>query len=409
MGASAARVAHEVVLVSNGPGELYTWLRPVLRELRSRAPELPTSIALVPCQFASGREAEIAAAFGADLVTTPGQYLRSVPAGRAPAGLGAGRGVVLQMGGNVALGARLAEVLRHPLHRYGFTAASHRRVERLYLPDDATAERARRRGTPRERIEVVGNLVADAVAASEPAPAAGRPHLLILPGSRDGFARHLIPLMLAVVDRLGEQLPDARFVWPVSRLLSPGAIADGIAGRHAGTLGGVAGRREGERVRTPSGAVLEIVPEEARYAHMRSADAALTIPGTNTLELGVAAVPSLVVLPLNRPELIPLEGFGHWLGLIPLVGRYLKRAAVRAWVQGLDQPVSLPNRISGERLFLEVAGRVDAEDLAERLAAHLRDPQELARVRARLRDTMPPPGAAARVAERLLARLEGAP
>lgn len=401
-----AAVDHEreVVLVSNGPGELYTWLRPVLLELRRRAPTLRSSIALVPCQFASGQEAAIAEGFGADLVTTPGQYLRTVPAGRAPPGLGAASGVVLQMGGNIALGARLADALGHPLHRYGFTVAPHRRVERHYVPDGPAAERAGR-GTPRDAIEVVGNLVADAVAVSSPVDAPGDPHLLVLPGSRDAFARHLIPLMLAVVDRLSARLPDARFVWPVSRMLTETTLREAIAGRHAETLGGIAGRREGNLVHTPSGAALEMVPEEDRYAHMRSADAAITIPGTNTLELGIAAVPSLVVLPLNRPELIPLEGFGHWLGMVPLAGRYLKRAAVRAWVQGLDQPVSLPNRIVRERLFREVTGRVDAGDLADRLAQWLHDPADLARVRARLRETMPPAGAAGRVAERLLERI----
>lgn len=406
MGRADGHDAREVVLVSNGPGELYTWTWPVLRELRHHAPELRAKIALVPCQFASGREAAIAERFGADLVTTPAQYLRNVPAGRAPPGLGAERGVVLQMGGNIALGARLARALGHPLHRYGFTVALHRRIERHYLPGPREAARARRLGTPADRIEVVGNLVADAVAATAPAAAPGDPHVLVLPGSRNEFARHLIPLMLAVVDRMGERWPDARFVWPVSRLLDEQTLTDGIAGRHADTLGGTHGRRDGSRILTPSGTVLEMVPEEERHAHMLSADAAITIPGTNTLELGVAGVPSLVILPLDRPELIPLEGAGHWLGLIPGVGRYLKRAAVRAWVQGLDQPVSLPNRIAGERLFEEVTGRMDADDLAARLTAWLRDEGELARVRSRLRETMPGPGAAARVATRLLQRLE---
>ena len=397
----------EVVLVSNGPGELHTWLRPTLRALRAADPDLPVRIALVPCQFASGRETEIAADFGADTVVTPGTYLRTVPAGRSPAELGADRGLVLQLGGNVALAAALARRLGHPLHRYAFTAGGHRTLERLYLPDAATARRARRAGTPRARIEVVGNLVADAFQEVAPAAPRGDPHVLVLPGSRAGFARPLIPLFLAVVDRLARARPDARFVWPVSGLLPEDTVRDGIAGVEADVLGGIAGRRDGATVRTPGGAVLHMVGEDERYAHMRAADLAITIPGTNTLELGIAGVPSLVVLPMNAPELIPLEGAGHWLGLIPGVGRYLKRWAVRAFVQGLEQPVSLPNRIAGERLFEEVAGIVDAPDLAARADALLGDPGDLAHRRERLRATMPAPGAAERVARRVLDRLGG--
>ena len=259
-------------------------------------------------------------------------------------------------------------------------------------------------GAPAERTAVVGNLVADAVEASAPASAPGRPHVLLFGSSRDGFAVHLVPLLIAVVDRLAAALPGARFVWPVSRLLKPETLAAGIAGRHAATLGGVAGERQGDVVITPSGARLELVPEAERYAHMRAADLAVTIPGTNTLELGVAGVPSLVLLPMNQPELIPLEGAGHWLGLVPLVGRYLKRYAVKLFVEGLDVPVSLPNRIAGEELMVELKGRIGPELVAERALALLADPDDLSRRRRRLAETMPRPGAARALVELVLER-----
>ncbi|MEX2502124.1 MAG: hypothetical protein WD336_07095, partial [Trueperaceae bacterium] len=297
-----------VVLVSNGPGEMHAWTRPVLNALRTADPDLSVRIALIPCQFASGREAEIAAGFGAATVTTPSQYLRTVPTGRAPAGLAAERGLVLQLGGGIALAARLASQLGMPLHRYAFTAGHHPNLARLYVPDDRTALRARRAGTPERAVEVIGNLVADAVIASAPVEDAGDPHVLLLPGSRNAFARPLIPLMLAIVDRLAVGRPNARFVWPVSGLLSDATIEAGIAGEDAAVLGGVAGRREGNDVVTPSGARLTMVREEDRHAQMRAADLAITIPGTNTLELGIAGLPALVILPMNAPELIPLEG-----------------------------------------------------------------------------------------------------
>ncbi|HZW28992.1 MAG TPA: hypothetical protein VFF08_11085, partial [Trueperaceae bacterium] len=71
----------QVVLVSNGPGELYTWVGPVMRELRRALPEARVAVALVPCQFAAGNEPEVAASFGPDHVTNPAEYLRSLAAG----------------------------------------------------------------------------------------------------------------------------------------------------------------------------------------------------------------------------------------------------------------------------------------------------------------------------------------
>ena len=400
--------AREVVFTSTGPGELYTWVRPVLEAWRRAEPGARLSIALIPCQFASGAEADVARRFGADHVTSATQYVAAAALGRAPAGLAGGPdALVLSLGGGGAYAVALARRLGAPTYRYAFVPDLTRGIERLFVPDDRTLRRARRwppATGPRvaDRVEVVGNLVADAVRSERPADDPGRPHVLLLAGSRDVFALHLIPLVMAVADRLAPRFPDARFVWPVPRSLSEATVRDGIAGVERATLGGIAARREGNVVWTPANARVEMVDETERYAHMRSADVALTIPGTNTLELGIAGVPSVVILPLNRPEIIPLESAGHWLSLLPVIGVPLKRRAVRVFVEGLRVPVSLPNRISGEALLDEMTGHIEPGAVADRLAALLDDPEERARRRARLEACMPKPGAAERLVARLL-------
>ncbi len=392
----------EVVLTSNGPGELYTWVRPVLEAWRRAEPDARISIALVPCQFAGGAEAEVARRLGADQVTSASQYAAAAALGRAPAGLAEGRhGLVLSLGGGGGYAVALARRLGLPAYRYAFVPYFARGLERLFLHDERARRRARLLGAPSERVEVVGNLVADAVRSEAPVAAPGAPHVLLMAGSRDAFALHLIPFVLAVADRLAPRYPGARFVWPVPGSLSDATIRDGIAGVERATLGGLAGRRDGDVVVTPGGARVEMVGEIDRYAHMRAADVALTIPGTNTLELGIAGVPAVVVLPLNRPEIIPLEGPGHWLSLLPVVGVPLKRRAVRLFVERLRYPVSLPNQFSGEALMEEVKGRIDPADVAERLAALLDAPAERARRRERLLSTMPE----ACAADRLVARI----
>jgi hypothetical protein len=391
----------EVTLTSNGPGELYTWVRPVLEAWRRAEPDARVSIALVPCQFAGGAEAEVAARFDPDRVTTARQYAAAAAVGRAPAGLvGGPGGLVLSLGGNGAYAVRLARRLGVPAFRYAFLPYYPRGLQRLFVHDERTRRRARLLGAA-ERVEAIGNLVADAVRSERPVEGPGTPHVMLLAGSRDAFARHLIPFVLAVADRLAPRYPRARFVWPVPRSLRASTVRDGIAGVERATLGGIAGRREGDVVVTPGGARVEMIDEIERYAHMRAADVALTIPGTNTLELGIAGVPAVVVLPLNRPEIIPLDGPGHWLSLLPVVGVPLKRRAVRLFVEGLRVPVSLPNRFSGEALMDEVKGQLDPDAVAERLARLLDDPVDRGRRRDRLLATMPAPGAA----DRLVARL----
>ena len=387
----------DIVLVSNGPGELYTWVQPVLRELRQRVPAAQVQVSLIPCQFASGQETRIAETFGADAVTSPKDFMQFLAGNRSrfPATAAA----VVGLGGSVPLTLQLAERLHAPAFRYAFVPYWHKKLATLFVDSARTAQRARLLGAPSGRLEVIGNLVADAVEHATPAANPGSPHIVMLCGSRDGFALHVIPFMLALADALHHHYPNARFVWPVSRLLSDEVIAQGIAGAEKDTLGGIAGRREGDSVVTPGGARLELVSESERYSHMRAADIAVTIPGTNTLELGIAGVPSVVLLPLNRPEAIPLEGPGHWLSLIPLVGTALKRRAVLLAAPHL--PVSLPNNLAGEDLMIELKGTLTKDGVLSHILPLLEDDNDRAHRHARLLETMPRPGAAARLVSRL--------
>ncbi len=392
----------EVVLVTNGPGELYTWTQPVLRALREADKNLRVVISLVPDQFTSGNETAIAQSFGADAVTTPKEFLSYLTTGRKPEGLSGDKGVVIGLGGSIGMALQLANRLSYPAYRYSFNPDWNRGLKKLFVHDERTFRNARLRGAPKERLGLVGNLVADAVQQSEHLEQRGKPHILLLAGTRDAFSVVLIPFIIGLADVLGKELPDATFAWPVSRLLKPETITAGIAGIEKHVLGGMTGRREGDTVFTPNGTAIKMISEAERYAHIRAADIAVTIPGTNTLELGIAGVPSVVMLPLNKPEVIPLEGIGQWLGLIPGVGTFIKRRAVKLFVEGLKLPVSLPNRLSGEDLMLEIKGKISVEQIAEAMLSLLNNPDDLARRRERLLITMPQPGAAKKLVESVL-------
>jgi hypothetical protein len=57
----------DILILSNAPGEVTTWVRPVVAALRQRfsADQARISVVMSPCPNAGGREAEIALAYPA--------------------------------------------------------------------------------------------------------------------------------------------------------------------------------------------------------------------------------------------------------------------------------------------------------------------------------------------------------
>lgn len=401
--ASARAVNPEVILATNGPGELYTWVRPVLQELRRLIPGARVVVSLLPCPFASGHEARVALSMGADAVTSVAQYLAFAGGGPRPAEYRGSTGLVVGLGGDAMHVVRIARRLGRPAWRYSFEGYWNRGLERLFLPDERTAAKC---SGPRDRVSVIGNITADALDA--PSMARAERRVLVIPGSRRFEVVHMLPIFAAAVESIAREFPDASFHWPRSRLLTSEALVEALSARRARGLGGVATLLQGDTLTTPGGARIQVHDEDERYALMASATVAMTVPGTNTLELGLSGTPAVVCLPLDKPELIPLEGPAQYVTLIPWFGPWVKRQ-VAMRVLGRIEHVALPNMIARERIFPELRGHVTPAMISEQVVALLADRTERVRIVGRLLATMPKPGASTRLAEEIATRVATRP
>ncbi len=396
-------VLPELVLCVNGPGELYTWALPMARALRNLQPDLRIVLSLLPCPFASGKEEQVARDSRLfDGVTTVAQYLKFAVGGAQPQVYsGAKAGLVLQLGGDAMHAIRIAGRLNYPVWRYSFEPYWTAKLEQLFVHDERTY---RRSSAPKDRLEVIGNLTADALEFETASEKEAGLDVLLLAGSRSFEALHMLPLFAASAEKIAAVLPAVRFHWIRSNMLDQTTLKRAYAAQEMLEFGGVKTQPEGQFLHTPNGVKIRIVDEQERYQLMKSADLALTIPGTNTLELGIALVPSIVALPLQKLELIPIEGPLQFLGMIPGLGKFIKRAAVNAFLDR-TQYISLPNRFANEAIQLELRGLVTVDDIASRALGLLQHPEMLKSIRARLQATMPQAGAAEKLAHRALERL----
>ena len=443
-----------IVIVANSPGEVTGWARPLVSGLRASEEKMSSEfggltvvIVLPPCPFATGNEAEVARLIPrVDAVVTPSEYLRFVMLGSIPRrvmSLAAGkermswRGIVVHLGGDHLHSILIARRLGFPAVAYSDrTIKFQRQFIRVLAEDSRVARKLQQKGVPDEKIDIVGNLMIDGV-QSEGDPEGVRDILKVaedalmvclLPGSRQQQIQHVLPFFLRVAEIVKKFCESAEFVIPLSPFVSLDMVRSALdeAGNRidklkgstkrigteggglesiSGTLHRLAGTEEGA---TLASAVIEIseglrvfVVPKSRYSVMAACDLAISMPGSVTAELGYLGVPTVVSIPLNLPEEIPLTGIFEFLGRLPAIGKPIKRMAVRKALARIEF-TALPNKRQRRFITPEIRGVLTAEDVAIKALELLQDAVARDRISVELKEAMGRPGAANRVASVVL-------
>jgi lipid-A-disaccharide synthase len=327
---------------------------------------------LVPTQFAGGQEAQVVKTWGLfDRILDPAHCVRlALGFGVLPV---APQAVVVHLGGDLWISARLAKHLHVPVCVLTETTAiahRHRAFSQIFSTSESLAARLVSEGVPPEKIVVSGDPRADVFAevANTRPPAVPRTEasknghytLTMLPGSRDRFFRYLAPFFADIAGELASIYPEVTFQIVTSPFLSHHLVK----------------RAQQDVARSWPHLHIEWVGDPLPIA-LAGTDLALTIPGTNTLELALAGIPFAVVLPTLRIEAIPAEGLLEWIARIPGIGRFVKTVAFHRYF-AKPRFVALPNIRAGRALVPEWVGRWTPSELANRLADLLRNPEQRA-------------------------------
>jgi hypothetical protein len=372
--------AGRVVVTTNGPGELMGWARPFLRAVLARQPETEITLVLVPCPYATGREAAQAKAmFPNAHVLDPKAYGRFL-VNRRVEGMHRGAGVLQYLGGDLFHATTLAKRLGLTPLTYKFSRRAYSpSFQRFYALDEDNARQLRAAGAPPERVRIVGNLVADSVLGSldEPLspPGVGK-GVCILPGSRRAEIKYLVPFFLAVARDLAQRMPEVPITFVVSPFNSDEQLAEALARKPDPKYGGIQGRLTSDGTAIEGDGVRVALDRSGDYRAISHAQLIVTIPGTKCLEAAVLGRPMLVLVPLNRPDEITLNGLGSYLHHVPFVGRPLKRWLVRKVERGF-RFVAQPNIDVGREVAPEMRGVMMPADVVDRVCDLLARPGDL--------------------------------
>ena len=403
-----------LAITCNGPGETAGWLRPLLRELYRRAPELDAYVFYVPDDYATGREAEVARElFPAARVYEPRAYLQAALGGR-PEGMPESVDAVLYLGGDLMHAARLHKRLGGALATYKFSRRGYAASTAIaFAVDGANEAQLAQWGIARERIVRVGNLAIDGAvveAQSDAEPGAPGGGVLFMPGSRRYEVEQLIPFFFTAalaLHRSDPALPIAFGISPFTQLSAVrAAVEAGGDPRVFAQRGTVTEDASGAYLVSADGLVRFPVLRRA-LAAARTAKLVVTIPGTKAIELAALGKPAISCSPANAPELVTINGPLTYLDRIPLVGVAAKRAMVMAYSRRFPYHTQ-PNIDAGAMLIDELHGTLTPGRVARAAAERLHDEtwlRERSQALAALyREHV---GAASRMAEHLLALHQG--
>jgi lipid-A-disaccharide synthase len=409
------QTAVDILILSNGPGEVTTWVKPVVAALREQLGDdrnqVRISVVLSPDANASGQEAAIAQRFPeVDRVQGAEDFFPFLLWGKTAQNWDwRQRGVVIFLGGDQFFPVVIGKRLGYRTVVYAeWEARWHQWIDRFGVMRPAIAERT----TPKyaRKFSVVGDLMAEAGGkARENSTEEQKQEILIglLPGSKAMKLSLGVPLLLAIAEQVHHHHPHTRFVIPVAPSLDLPTLAQfgnpeynpiiNRLGWASARL--VEGTGASPYLETGGGLRVDLWTAFPAYELLSQCCLCLTTVGANTAELGSLAVPMVVLLPTQQMDVMRgWDGIPGLLANLPGVGSAFA-SLINWWVLRKSGLLAWPNIWAKEEIVPELVGRLQPEEVANQVSQYLNHPAQLTAMRDRLRQVRGEPGAAQKLAQ----------
>ncbi|MBE9201802.1 MULTISPECIES: lipid-A-disaccharide synthase [unclassified Nodularia (in: cyanobacteria)] len=402
----------DIVILSNGPGEVTTWVRPVVKALRQELGDDPAvvriSVVLSPCPNASGKEAAIALSYPeVDRVQSAEHFWQFLLWGKTFENWEwRDRGVVVFLGGDQIFPVFIGKKLGYRTVVYAeWDARWHNWIDRFGVMQSKVAEKV----SPKyaHKFTVVGDLMLEAQKLEQvitPHSSHSTEIIGLLPGSKAAKLSQGVPLSLAIAEYIHAKRPQTRFVIPVAPTLdlqTLASFADTQKNPFVKVFGDVSAtlvESEHPVLKTETGLCLELCREHPAHELLSQCTICLTTVGANTAELGALAVPMIVMIPTQQ-----LDAMRSWDGLpgllanLPGVGSTFAKV-INSLVLSRKGLLAWPNIWAKEEIVPELVGKLQPQEVAEIVLDFLDHPEKLAAIRAKLRSVRGESGAAQKLA-----------
>ncbi|MEG4287728.1 lipid-A-disaccharide synthase [Microcoleus sp. C2C3] len=420
-------MAVDILILSNGPGELATWVRPAVQALREKLRNAGTqariSVVLSPCPHATGKEAQIARSYPeVDRVQAQEHFFPFLLSGKTAENWDWHEtGVVLFLGGDQFFTVVIGKRLKYRTVIYAeWDARWYRWIDKFAAMKPEVFAKVPQKYA--NKFTVVGDLIAE-VARSQDEPGNAYPEsesrtkielIGLLPGSKAAKLALGVPLCLSIAQSIHRIRPQTRFVIPVAPTLDVQTLAGFADPKQNPCLhlfeNASAELHLTERpfLQTANKLQVELWTETPAYDLLSECSLCLTTVGANTAELGSLAVPMIVLIPTQQLDAMKAwDGLPGLLANLPLVGSVFATAINwLIWQLGKGKLYAWPNIWAGEEIVPELIGKLEPDAVAQLAIDYLSYPDKLAKMGDRLRAVRGESGAAKKIAELVCEEIE---
>ena len=370
-----------VVIISNGPGELTTWVKPVISCLKKIIISTGDSeinyllrLILVPCPNATGNEYRVANKWvDLDLVT-PANYFWKLLLKPSLFAKWPKKGIVVFLGGDqfwsVLLGKRLgyeiityAEwVARWP--RWNFKIAAMNNQVKKKLPIRF-----------KEKCIVIGDLMNDIKRKKiKEIKIKNKEWIAILPGSKKTKLSIGVPYFLQMADYISDNNNNINFIIPLAPTVN---IEDyfyylsdknPIAKYYSSKIKVINKLKNSVFdyvLETNRDSKIYIFTRNPAYEILNECSLAITTVGANTAELAAINLPMIVVLPTQHLSVMNAwDGIYGIIGKVPIINKLIT-VLIKKWYLKKKQYFSWPNIKAKKLIVPERIGDIYPEEIGD--------------------------------------------
>lgn len=400
----------DILILSNGPGEITTWVRPVVQQLRQKlgqdSSQIRISVVLSPCPHATGKEAEIARSYPEiNRVQEPQYFSQFLLWGKTAENWDwRKKGVVIFLGGDQFFPVIIGKRLNYRTVVYAeWDARWYSQIDYFAAMQPQVIEKSPKKYS--HKFTVVGDLMAEASNFSIAEIENSEVELIgLLPGSKPAKLAQGVPLTLSIAEEIYQVKPNTKFVIPVAPTLDLNTLAK-FADPNQNPIINKLKWGSAKLVKEPTpklitstGLEIELYTKSPAYELLAKCSLCFTTVGANTAELGSLAVPMIVLLPTQQ-----LDAMRAWDGLpgilanLPGIGAGFAKL-INAIVLRQKRLFAWPNIWAKQEIIPELVGNLEPLHVAKIALDYLNNPEKLATMRERLRAVRGKPGAAEKLA-----------